>query len=295
MQNYQVKAYQKGFEPDQARIGQDVARTWIWPFAYDLDDLSAVHARPDFDADTRHYCFLGDEMVGYMFSIINPAQEGQPTSAVIDFPRMLPGHEPAAELLVERAFEVLKQKGVEQVTGRVTSMVSNDVVLAEKMGFSISDWGYKMYYAYEMDWGNISFPSDEVEEIDPERDLEACSRLASHWYRRPPEWCHTLLTEWHAHGIITHLGLREKGELIASCMAAPNTVRASTAAIYYIYSPDEHNLKPLLSKVVEKCIAFGTHNLIADLVNEQLSYEPAYQELGFKKVADWAHCIKHLS
>ncbi len=57
MQKYIVKEYQKWFEQDQARIGIEVARNWIWPYAYDLEDLLKASAQPDFDPDTRHYCF----------------------------------------------------------------------------------------------------------------------------------------------------------------------------------------------------------------------------------------------
>src|SRR5512143_3258842 len=120
---YLIKDYQKGFEPDQARIGIEVAWHWIWPYAYDLDGLLRLHAQPDFDPDTRHYCFLGDEMVGYMFSSVIPSGDGAICTANLDFPRMLPGHELAAGLLIERAFERLKKKGVSRVVGRVTTMV----------------------------------------------------------------------------------------------------------------------------------------------------------------------------
>jgi hypothetical protein len=290
MQKYVIQAYQKGFEPDQVRIGRHVAQDWIWPYAYDLEDLLEVHARPDFDPETRHYCFLGDEMVGYMFSIVAPSQEGEVSTATLDFPRLMPGHEGAAGLLVERALETLRKKGVSRVVGRVTTMCPGDIRLAEQTGFSIRDWGYKVYYAYEMAWGKLDLPGDPAEEIDPERDLDECAKLASRRYKRPPEWCRALLTEWHAAGIITHVGVREGERWIASCMAAPNTVRPSTAAIYYIYTPDEHSLTPMLASVVDKCVDYGVDNVIADLIYEHRQYEPVYQEVGFRKVAEWARC-----
>jgi hypothetical protein len=43
-------------------------------------------------------------------------------------------------------------------------------------------------------------------------------------------------------------------------------------------------------KVIQTCIDKGLNNLIVDLVNEHLEYEPVYQKLGFIKVADWARC-----
>lgn len=293
MQNYTIKNYRKGFEDGQARIGIDVARKWIWPFAYDQDDLLKICVRPDFDPDTRHYCFAGDEMVGYMFSLIATSEGGERTAS-LEFPRMLPGHEPAAELLVEKALTTLKEKDVSRVTGRVTSMCPGDIPLAEKMGFSIFDWGYKIYYSYEMGWGRLNTPCDSAEEIDPETDLTACAEIATHWYKRPADWCLNLLREWHEFGIIAHLGVRSSQKIIAACMAAPNVLRPSTAAIYYVYSPDGDSLKSMLVKAVNKCVDHGTHDLIADLINENLQYEPVYQGVGFKKVAEWARCEKTL-
>ena len=90
------------------------------------------------------------------------------------------------------------------------------------------------------------------------------------------------------------MGMRKHGKWIAACMAAPNDVRPSTAAIFYIFTPDEDNLKPLLAKVVNTCVAYGSHIVIADLANEHRQYEGTYQNLGFNKVADWAQCEKIL-
>jgi hypothetical protein len=295
MPTYVIKGYQTGFEPDQVRIGREVARNWIWPYAYDLEDLSELHARPDFDPETRHYCFWGDEMVGYMFSIVTPSGEGDVATANLDFPRLLPGHEQAAELLMERAFETLRQKGISRVVGRVTTMCPGDIRLAERMGFSIRDWGYKVYYAYEMARGKLGISGDAAVEVDPETDLDECARLAARWYHRPPAWCRSLLAEWHQAGVIAHVGVRREGRLVAACMAAPNTVRPSTAANYYIYAPDAVSLKPMLAKVVKACVDHGVEDLIADLIYEHRGYEPVYQALGFRKAAEWARCEKALA
>ncbi len=117
-------------------------------------------------------------------------------------------------------------------------------------------------------------------------------KMSTHWYKRSSSWCRSLLEEWHETGIITHLCVREHKRIIAACMVAPNDVRASTAAIYYIYAPEEAVLRPMLVKVVKKCMDYGVLNVIADLVNEHRQYEPVYQDLGFKKVAEWARVEK---
>jgi hypothetical protein len=203
---------------------------------------------------------------------------------------MVPGHEAAAELLVMKALDVLKRKGVNRINGRVTTMCPSDIELAETCGFTLSDWGYKMYYSYETCWGHLNFPGDLAEDINPMTDIAPISELAAHWFKQTPEWCRNLLTTWHEEGILAHVGVRRKDKWISAGLAAVNEIRPSTAALYYIYSPAEDSLTPILVKVIQTCIDNGLINLIVDLVNEHLEYEPVYRKSGFIKVADWARC-----
>lgn len=71
MQGFTIQNYKKGYERDQARIGIAVAREWIWPYAYDLKDLTEPVSQPDFDPDTLLYCLLVDEIVGYLLFTID--------------------------------------------------------------------------------------------------------------------------------------------------------------------------------------------------------------------------------
>jgi len=112
MKPYDIKDYQRGVENDQVHIGYQAAKHWVWPYAYDLNDLLAIHAQPDFDPGTRHYCYLSEKMVGYMFSTIRPTGNRDAYHATIDFPRLLPGHQQAAGLLMKTAIKRLKNKGV---------------------------------------------------------------------------------------------------------------------------------------------------------------------------------------
>ena len=171
----------------------------------------------------------------------------------------------------------------------------DDIQLAEDVGFAVSDWGYKVYYTYEMGWGPLAASSERAAEIDPARDLDACAEVATHWYGRTVAWCRDWLAAWHAEGVITHAAVRDGADFVASGMVAPNDVRPSTAALYYVYSPSDEHLVPLLAHVVSRCIAHGIHNLIADLVNEHQGFESVYQRLGFVKVADWARCERVLA
>jgi hypothetical protein len=271
-----------------------VAKKWLWPYAYDKEDLLKIHAQPDFDPDTRIYCFLDDNMVGYMYALIKPVGEDGITSAYLDLPRMLPDHEHAASLLIEKMIKILQQKGISRLFGHVTTMAPSDIQLAKDFGFEIKDWGFKVYYSYEMAQGYLYFPAEQAKEIDPVHDLEKCAEIATRWYGRDKNWCMNLLIEWHARGIITHQGVWRDGSLVAASMTAPNVLRSSTAAIYYIYTPDDEKLKPMLINVVNRCIEHGTINVIADLIGDHLKYEPIYRQLGFRRVADWARWEKVL-
>lgn len=291
MSAYTIKPYQPGFEHAQAAIGRTVCQEWVWPFAYDLDDLTRMVQLPGFDPSSRLYCLAGEEVVGYLFYDITPAEH----TVNLEFPRMLPGHEAGASLLMEQVLSTLQQKGIHQVTGRVSIMAPHEITLSEAFGFTIKDWGYKLYYSYEMAQGELA-ETGRTREIDPDTELEAVSGIAAHWYGRPAEWCLRLLQEWQASGlVITHQGVWQEGRLAAACMTAPNIIRPTTAANYYIYAQDADTLRPLLCAAVNRCIAQGCRNLIADLVNEHLSYEAVYQVLGFQKVVEWGKVEKILS
>jgi len=288
MTGYELLPYSKGFEVEQARIGIQAALEWAWPYAYDQDDLRSLHSRPDFDPGLSLYCFQDGQLVGYMTSQLSQASPGQPASAQFDFPRLLPGHEQAAELLLIRMLEVLRGRGIHLLRGRVSTMCPGDILLAEQAGFTFKEWGYKVYYSYAMAQGPLAATDKPAEEINPARDLQACSLLASRWYKSPPEACRIRLEDFHARGFISHAGVRRRGKLVGSCLAAPNVLRPSTAANYYISTPDDASLRALLERVIGGCIKSGAANLIADLIHEHRVYEAVYQELGFHRVAEWA-------
>ncbi|MBN2381817.1 hypothetical protein JXQ70_02955 [bacterium] len=43
MVDYVIRAYQPGFEVEQAKIGYEVAQNWAWPYAHSLNDLLKIH------------------------------------------------------------------------------------------------------------------------------------------------------------------------------------------------------------------------------------------------------------
>ncbi|MBN1859498.1 hypothetical protein JW848_09885 [Candidatus Bipolaricaulota bacterium] len=292
MNEYAICTYHPRFDASHVAIGIEASRPWIWPYAHDAESLGELHAAPGFDPELWLYALHEDEAIGFVGATIAPVPNHESATATLFFPRVLPGHDKASELLLMELLRVLDRKAITHVTGRVTTMCPQEIRLAEDAGFSLRDRGYKLYYSYGMKQGPLIGSAPSATEIDPKRDMEACSALATRWYKRSVEWCRGHLQARHAAGIIAHLGVRRNDKLIASCLAASNEIRPSTAAIYYIYAPDEPSLRALVTTAANACADAGVDNLIADLIHEHRTFEPVYQDLGFVKVAEWARCEK---
>ena len=66
MSEYIIKTYKEGFEEEQEKVGAKVAQDWINAHQTPADRLKEVYSQPEFDPETRHYCFKGDKMVGFL-------------------------------------------------------------------------------------------------------------------------------------------------------------------------------------------------------------------------------------
>lgn len=293
MSDYEIRDYREEYLEDQARIGIEVSKNWVWPFAHTLKDFKEIHSQPDFDPETRHYCFKDSEMVGFIWSNIHQPDDEDLVKAWMDFPRTMPGHTAVKELLIDRAQEVLEGKGVNVIQTRVTTMWEGSFELIEKLGFNPEEThkpGYKVYYSYDLSAGKLDFPTDVVKDFNMEEDLEETAKLAALWYRRSKEWCKDYLREIEEEEeLIAHFVIRDKNEMAAACVVAPNFARVGIqAAIFYIYTKEEKFLRSLIARVIASCINAGYESLLVDLINEHRGYEDFYKSLRFEKVAEWA-------
>jgi hypothetical protein len=292
MPEYTFKPYHDSYINDQARIGIEVARQFVWPFAFRVDELRKLHAMPDFDPESRLYCFSGDRMVGYTLWTSRPANDDSIARARIDFPRLLPGHERAAQFLLEKLQDAMKRKNIYIAEMPVTTMMPGSFELAERLGFTPGEKyprGFKVYYAYDLRRGKLDISTYWVNDLDLERDLDETAELASIWYKKPVEWCKNYIEDIEMNEIlIAHLNIRRRDEMVAACVAAPNDHREKLAGIFYIHVKDEEYLLPLIAKVIANCADRGYETLIVDLINEHRVHEATYKSLGFTKAAEWA-------
>ncbi|MCE7749742.1 MAG: hypothetical protein GPJ51_15255, partial [Candidatus Heimdallarchaeota archaeon] len=78
MEEYSLKNYQQGFERAQASVGYQVAQNWQFAHQTQAERLKEIYSKPDFDPETRHYCFKGNEMIGFLTSkVIEPKEDGR--------------------------------------------------------------------------------------------------------------------------------------------------------------------------------------------------------------------------
>ncbi|MHA1441883.1 MAG: hypothetical protein ACTSPK_08490 [Candidatus Heimdallarchaeota archaeon] len=299
MSEYTIKAYEPGFEVEQEKIGIEVASKWNWPFQYMLPTLKEMYSKEDFDPETVQFCFEGKKMVGYVMARIG-VQEGvvgpglvvdEGLAASLDYPRVLPEHEEAAELLMEKIVAALEAKGVKLIQTRVTTMRENSVQLARKFGFKPHNdfpLGYKLYYEYDLNKGFIAYCTENVKAFNLERDIDTCSEKVAKFFKITEDNAKILIKEIDTNEeLISHLVIRNNGDMFGYSYTLPNDVRKDVVALYYIEATTEDYLRELIVQSVNRAIMKDGKTFIIDVVNELLLYEFLYKELGFTKVAKW--------
>lgn len=136
MTNYQITNYQSGLLKKQEEITQQVTKDWTSFPRLTLEQLRANYSRPDFDPELLKYCFLDDELIGYIiskikFDFLNSKLIGQ-----IQFPLVLPEHKQAVPLLYEEAIQTLKKKKVNIIETRASEAWGKTIEYTKKFGYT---------------------------------------------------------------------------------------------------------------------------------------------------------------
>lgn len=292
--NYTIRGYQPGDEVLEIELNQRIVHDWVWPSGYEFDSFAKLVARPDFDPELHLYAFEDHKMVGFTNtwgSRFTKDVDGS-LAAFVLYPRVLPGHEDAREPLLEAAIEIRRKKGIRTLWMWGSTMWPESFAWLKEHGFRVHpDYprGYKIYMTYDLDQGPLGIATDWVESVDPNHDLDEVAPLASLWYRQSPERCRAILAEMEAEWpVVAHLAVRENEALTAACLLAPNHIRESLIAAYYISAYNPRALRQLISKSVDVCLERESATLLVDLVAAHRHFEPTYLDLGFEKKAEFA-------
>ena len=293
MPNYRIRSYRRGDEVEHVEIDRRVASTWLWPFGYSLDELRDAIEHPDFDPNLQLYCFADGDMVAHTSARVGEPDEDGRRRAWLSYPRALPGHEPAVELLLQNALERLRERKVDIAETRASTMWPESFALMQALGYRETadrPRGYKKYVVYDLGQGRLPQTPALVEDLNPERDFDESSTLASVWYHCSPDAARRRLESFaEDEGTVAQLVLRRRGEIVAACAVAANSLqRESLAAIFYIYARDAQALRALVSTAVERSMEAGFETLLVDLIYEHRYFEPTYLDLGFRQAAEWS-------
>ena len=297
MSNYTVKDFESGMEEELVKVGTEVASKWVWPYQHSLEGFKNIISRPDFDPELLLSCIKEGKIVGYVLagigekSLIRPDLKEDCLYARIFYPRVLPGHENATDLLMEKIIEALQKKDVELVRTRVSSMREGSLQYIEKWGFTQNKTypvGYKLYYNYELSIGKIERTTKDVLEFDKERDLEECIKWVADFFIISEEQAQKYILDFCSReDLVSHLVIRENDKLAGYCYAGSNSINDKIKASFYIDAINEDYFNQLIIQTINASIERKANFFLIDLVYGVLKYEDTVKSLGLTKVATW--------
>jgi hypothetical protein len=279
---YTITSYKKAFLGAQERVGITVTKDWKFFAQTPADQLKQAYSQPDFDPATRHYCFKDSELVGFLTSKV---EEGGKAS--LEFPLVLPGHKEVESLLVEKAVDVLRKKGVKTVKTRVSQGWGNTVEMATKWGYTFAE-ELAIIYRTTMDTADIKdVPGlENITDYEHEKDFEQMVDIFVTTFHMTPEHAATNfeMIENAGDKVVAHVVMRKEGKIIGRALVLrhndPSQAYAGT-----IYTTEENQRALLLTKILLICREKGIKTLDISITGELLpqkdEYTALYESFGF--------------
>jgi N-acetylglutamate synthase-like GNAT family acetyltransferase len=283
---YKIRSYQEEFLDAQERIGREVTQNWKSFAQTPADQLKQVYSQPDFDAETRLYCFKNGELVGFLTSKVE--EKGK---ASLEFPLVLPGHKEAEQLLFEEVLNVLRKKGVKTVQTRVSEGWGKTVNMAQIWGYTFAE-ELAITYAINIDTRDIKKMSglEEITNYDHDKDFEQMVDIFVKNFHMTPEQARTNFETLESAGdkIAAHLVIRKEGKIIGRALA----LRHDDPALAYmgaVYVTEENQRKLLLTRILTICKEKGITKLDGvisrDLFHLKEQLITMYELLGFTRMS----------
>ncbi|MFC2095555.1 hypothetical protein ACFLSW_03860 [Candidatus Bipolaricaulota bacterium] len=287
-----TRTYQPGDEVQEVEFDCRIVADWPWPVAYTAEGLARTISSPSFDPTRFVYALDGDRLVGKAeIWFVRQLDEGYKSGYLL-FPKTLPGYEMAREPLLDHVTRLLAEEGVDRIQIRGSTAWKGSIEWLRDHGYTTDPdqpQGYKKYLKYALSKGPINVPTDNVIELDMDRDRDDIAHAASVWMSCSHESAiksvERLLGD---EAPIAHLGVRENGEIAGAVLVGKNWYRPTTAALFYAYARNPKALRQLAAGAIKACAQVGTTDLIVDVINAHRCFEPTYLDLGFVGVADHA-------
>ncbi len=282
MTDYIIKTYQEEFIEDQVKIGTEVSKNWQLFGQTPVDRLKEAYSQPDFDPETRLYCFKGDEMIGFLTTRVIPEQEEGKTIATISPPMVLEGHEEAFSLLLSEGTKTLKNKGAEILRFFANDTWGESAVVPQKHGFEFKrDTGYLV--SQKMSDISTIEVKEEVLLYDKERDLDELVEIFVKELGMTEEQAvQNFEVIDTSENILGHFVIRKDNKIVARTFAQVNPEQ-NEAYVGYIYASEDKFRQELVSKIVNECKEKEVAELKSFLFGGMMEKLEDYKSMGFKQ------------
>ncbi|MHA2249918.1 MAG: hypothetical protein ACXAD7_06130 [Candidatus Kariarchaeaceae archaeon] len=169
----EFKTYEESRLSDHLKLVLEVMEDWEWKAWYpNEDELKAVYSREGFTADTRHYVYDGDELVGFLSSAVEDLVEGVQFGS-FHIPYIKKGYEHIEDKLMAKTIETLKAKGVQTIRASTMPGWGPMMQILEKLNFEQKTLlAYRtVFEVSEFDNSDYVKP-DHIVEIDIQKEKE---------------------------------------------------------------------------------------------------------------------------
>ena len=137
------KTYDETQLDDQIDLVKDVIKDWDWVIWYpNKDSLLTSYSRKGFTAETRHYAYENDKLVGFLSSTVEK-EINNVLWGSIHIPFIRKGYEHIEKDLIHKAINVLADQGVKVIRAIAMPGWGNTIEILERQGF-----GERMLLSY---------------------------------------------------------------------------------------------------------------------------------------------------
>jgi hypothetical protein len=296
---YAIKSYQEAFLQEQERVGKEATKNWSSFSQTPAEQLKELYSQPDFDPETRHYCFKDDELVGFLTSQIFESNEVK--KADLEFPLVLPAHKEAEDLLYKKAIDTLKDRGVTIVRSRASELWGRTMEMAEQWGYTPTE-ELGVNYSADLDTAKIKEVSEleSIEDYNHQRDCEQMVDIFVREFDMTPEQAHNNFEAIENAGdqVVCHLVIRKGGKIIGRALVLQNENNPNQAYTGAIYVTNESQRKLFLTKILTICKKKSIETLhipiYGNLLSKKDQLADLFESLGFSHTGTISYYEKEI-
>ncbi|MHA2029173.1 MAG: hypothetical protein ACW99Q_07270 [Candidatus Kariarchaeaceae archaeon] len=285
--SYTIKTYEESFIEKQVEIGVASTKNWVGYNMSSAESIKNSYSQENFDPETRLYAFKDDKMVGFLTCYI--AEVDGEKEAHYRLPIMLDGHEEAANQLIEKSIEVLKNKGAKKIITGFGDDWGNHKKYTDTFNFEVNTENTTVFALTNV--SELTVPevtSDfSIEEIDLEKHKDALIKIFVDGFGLTKEGAENnfnLIKSFDQNNMISHSAIFRDGEIIGRLLLYKPYPDVDSAYLGNIFAPkDDRELiyDLFMNHVLKKSREKGVELINKTLLGDNIS-KTHYEKYGFK-------------